>query len=303
MARKDRSARTRLRDRLLGDDRHIGLWIVPLFVMAALLGAVLIGGLATLYYGQQVGDLQATTARARKNLDDVVANVSKSAKKARRDINKQVNQARDEFSRDSPVQSPAQAGVYAVTTKHADGEVRVGSAFTVFSNRDESYLLTTYALVDDGQNGAVDTVDVFLPGQTATVQVHSFDRDRDLSVLIAPGGPFPVQPWRPANEPVKRGDALYAVGVAGPDTPTVVQGRVAGASALAVVPDLPLNEFLAGGPLVDGSGRIVAIASMAYAPFGTVDGNLVYAPPIRLSCETLVDCTAADVGAQDPAGG
>lgn len=303
MVRRDRSKRPRLRDRLLGDDRHIGLWIFPLFVMAALLGAVLIGGLATLYYGQQVDDLETTTARARKNLDDVVADVSQSAKKARRDITKQVNQARDEFSRDSPVEAPSQAGVYAVTTKHEDGEVRVGSAFTVFSNSNETYLITTYALVDNGRNGAVDTVDVFLPEQTVTVPVHSFDRDRDLSVLIAQGGPLPVQDWRPAEEPVKRGDALYAVGVAGPETPTVVQGRVAGASALAIVPDIPLNEFLAGGPLVDGSGRIVAISSLSYAPFGTVDGNLLYAPPIRLSCEVLVDCTAADVGAQEPGDG
>ncbi len=302
MARKDRSPRTRLRDRLLGDERHIGLWIFPLFVMAALLGAVLIGGLATLYYGQQVSDLEETTARARKNLDDVVGDVTTSAKQARRDINKQVNQARDEFSRNSPVDSPASAGVYAVTAEHPGGEVRVGSAFTVFSNASETFLLTSYAMVATEDGGAVETVDVFLPEQTLTVPVHSFDRERDLSILIAQGGPLPVQEWRPVDEPVQRGDAVYAVGIAGPGTPTVLQGRVAGNSDLAIIPDIPINEFLAGGPLVDGAGRVVAISSLEYAPFGAVDGTLVYAPPIRLSCEVLVDCTAADIGAQDVEG-
>ncbi len=74
-----------------------------------------------------------------------------------------------------------------------------------------------------------------------------------------------------------------------------VSGRVAGVSEDAVVPNLPLNAFLAGAPLVDGSGRVVAIGSPAYAPFGGVDGNLTDAPPIRLACELLIDCTAEDL--------
>lgn len=303
MGQQRRSILGRVRARLLGDERHIGLWIFPLFVMVALLGAVLIGGLATLYYGQQVGDLQATTTRARENLDEVVDDVSQQSKKARRDISRQVNQARDEFSRDSPIQSPAGAGVYAVSATQPDGEVRVGSAFTVFSDANESYLLTTYSLIATGDGGAVDTVDLFLSSDASTVPVHSFDADRDLAVLIAEGGPLPVLDWRPPDEPVKRGDAVYAVGIAGPGMPAVVPGRVASNRDLAIVPDVPLNEFLAGGPLVDGAGRIVAISSLEYAPFGEVDGTLVYAPPIRLSCEVLVDCTAQDVGAEGAGGG
>jgi S1-C subfamily serine protease len=298
MARGEPSRRGRLRGRLLGDERHMGLWIFPLFVMAALLGAVLIGGLATLYYGQQVSDLEATTAKARKNLDDVVDDVSTSGTKARRAINKQVNQARDEFSRQSPVESSAKAGVYAVTATHADGEVRVGSAFTVFSNNSETFLITTYSLVSTDDGGAVELVEVFLPDQTVKIPVHSFDAERDLSVLVAEGGPLPVMTWRPAEEPVRRGDAVYSVGVAGPNTPAVLEGRVAGVSDVAVIPDIALNDFMAGGPLVDGSGRVVAIASQGYAPFGDVEGTLVYAPPIRLVCEVLIDCTASDLGAK-----
>ncbi len=299
----DRSMRSRLRGRLFGDDRHLGLWIFPLFVMAALLGAVLIGGLAALYYSQQVAQLEDATDRARKNLDTVVASVDKTAKGARKDIQKQVNQARDEFSRNSPVKSPAQAGVYSVSARHDGGEVRVGSAFTVFSNQTETFLISTYALVDDGQQGAVDSVEVFLPNQTVNVPVHSFDRERDLSVLIAEGGPLPVLQWRPADEGVRRGDALYAIGIAGPETPAVLEGRVAGSSALAVVPNLPMNDFMAGGPLVDGAGRVVAISSQHYAPFGESEGSLVYAPPIRAVCEVLIDCTAADMGAKGRGGG
>lgn len=296
MPEKGRSRRSRLRGRIFGDEKHFGFWVFPLFVMAALLGAVLVGGLSALYYGQQVSELEETTAKARRNLDSLVDSVDKSAKDARKDISKQVNQARDELSRNSPVESPGQAGVYSVSATHPGGEVRVASAFTVFSNQAETFLISTYALVDDGNQDAIETVEVFLPEQTVRVPVHSFDRERDLSVLIAEGGPLPVLEWRPAEEPVRRGDAVYAVGVAGPETPTILEGLVAGVSANAVVPNLPLNDFMAGGPLVDGAGRVVAIASQKYAPFGEVEGNLVYAPPIRSVCEVLIDCTAGDVG-------
>ena len=306
MQSEGRSRWSRLRGRVFGDERHVGLWIFPLFVMAALLGAVLIGGLSALYYGQQASDLKETTAAARRGLDTVVDDVNTAARRARRDINRQVNVARDDLSRESPITSLADAGVYSLSATHAGGEVRVASAFTVFSNRNETFLISNYAAVATQDGGAVDTVEVFLPEQTVTVPVYSVDRERDLSVLVADGGPLPVLPWRPADEPVRLGDAIYALGVAGANTPAILAGQVAGASDQAIVPNLPLNAFLAGGPLVDGSGRVVGVASQDYAPFGVVEGSLVYAPPIRGVCEVLIDCTAADVGAgglSDPSGG
>jgi S1-C subfamily serine protease len=297
MLGRARSARDRVLRRVFGDERHMGLWILPLFVMAALLGAVLVGGLAALYYGQQVDDLEDTTRSARRRLENVADDVDKAAEDARKDIAKQVNQAKDEFSRQSPLQSPADAGIYSVSATHPDGEVRVGSAFAVYSNSSETYLISTYNVVATGEAGFIPSVEVFLPEQTVSMRVHSVDRDRDLSVLVVSGGPLPVLKWRPIDEPVKQGDALYAVGIAGVNTPTVLEGRIAGVNDVAVVPDLPLNSFLAGAPLVDGSGRVVAIASQHYAPFGAVEGTLLYAPPIRTICEILIDCTAEDVGA------
>src|SRR5688572_29158587 len=204
MQSEGRSGWSRLRSRLFGDERHIGLWIFPLFVMAALLGAVLIGGLSALYYGQQAADLKERTANAREGLDNIVGDVKSAAKTARKDIDRQVNRARDDFSRDSPVQSPASAGVYSVSATHDDGEVRVASAFTVFSNQTETFLISNYALVATDDGGAVDSVDVFLPEQTVTVPVHSVDPEHDLSVIIASGGPLPVLKWRPLEEPVQR---------------------------------------------------------------------------------------------------
>lgn len=303
MLRRARSVRSRLSDRLLGDDRRVGLWILPLFVMAALLGATLIGGLAVLYYAQQVRGLEETTAAARQQLDEAVEDVEQAAEQAQSDIDEQVAQARDEFSRRSPITVPAEGGVYAVSAEHPDGSTRVASAFTVFSNEQETFLVTTHrvAALEDGR--VLPTVNVFLPNQTVSLRVHNFDADRDMAVLVAQGGPLPVLEWRPADQPLNLGDAIYAIGVAGPGTPTVVEGAVAGSSDTAIVPNMQLNSFVEGGPLIDASGQVVAVASQTYAPFGDVPGTLRYAPPIRLICERLLDCTAADVGGLGAADG
>jgi S1-C subfamily serine protease len=303
MLRRARSLRSQLRDRLFGDDRHIGLWILPLFIMVALLGATTVGGLAVLYYAQQVRQLEETTASARRQLDEAVEDVQRAAEKAQEDIDEQVGEARDEFSRRSPIDVPAEGGVYAVSAEHPDGSTRVASAFTVFSNQQETFLITTHrvAALDDG--GVLPTVNVFLPDQTVALRVHNADPDRDLAVLVAEGGPLPVLKWRPADQPVNLGDAIYAIGVAGPGTPTIVEGAVAGSSDAAIVPNLQLNSFLEGGPLIDGAGDVVAVASQVYAPFGEVPGTLRYAPPIRLICERLLDCTSADVGGLGETGG
>ncbi len=283
--------------RVFGNERRIGLWILPLFLITALLGATLLGGLAVLYYAQQVARLEATTARARANLDEAVRDVDRTAERARTAIDDEVREVRESLAQRSPITTPNASGVYAVSAEHPDGEVRVASAFTVFSTAVETFLVTDYALVETADEFAVDAVQVFLPDQTVTVRVHNFDRERELAVLVARGGPLPVLPWRPADEPVRGGDVVFAVGIAGTDTPAVLQGRVAGVSDEAVVPNVPLNAFVAGGPLVDASGEVVAVASLSYAPFGDVAGDLTYAVPIRAVCERLLACTAADLGA------
>ena len=285
-----------IREVVLGGERRLGLWILPLFLVTALLAATVVGGLAVLYYGQQVRGLASTTSAARERLDTAARRVDADTKQARADINRQVREAREELSQRPPVTDPNQAGVYAVSATHPDQEVRVGSAFTVFSNPEETYLITTYSMVvlETGR-GTVTAAQVFLPGQAATARVHTVDLERDLALLVVDGGPFPVSQWRAAATELRISDAAYVVGVAGTDTPAVLSARIAGFSATAVLHDAPMNRFLAGGPLVDAEGKVIAMTSMDYAPFGVVDGDLRYAVPVREICVLVLDCTAEDL--------
>jgi len=283
---------------VLGNRRRIGLWILPLFLIVGLLGAVLAGTLAVLYYDQEVRRLEDTTAGARAEVAAARDEVGAAADQARADIGAQVAGVQASLASGVPIPAPNEAGVYAVAADHPRGEVRVGSAFTVYSDARETFLVTSYRLVATAEGGAVAAARVFLPRSAPVeVGVHGYDRDLDLAVLVAGGGPLPVPPWRPPEESVPLGDGMFAIGVAGADTPAAVAGTVAGVGPRALVADLPLNAFLAGGPIVDGAGRVVAVASLDYAPFGRVPGELRYAVPVRLLCERLLRCSEADLGA------
>lgn len=291
------ATRRPVRDAALGSPRRIGLWILPLFVLVAVLGAALAGGLAYLYYGQQVARLTETTASARADLDGAVDRATTAVADAEAAIDAQVQRVEERVAAGVPVATPAEVGVYAVAADHPGGEVRVGSAFTLFSDARETYFAASYRLVADGTGGAVPQARVAVPGQPPVVAtVHAFDRDLDVAVLVAAGGPLPILPWRPPEEPLAAGDAIYLVGVAAADTPAVLSGSVGGVGPEAVLADVPLNAFVAGGPLVDAGGRAVAVSSLAYAPAGDVPGDLGYAVPMRLLCRRLLQCTPDDIG-------
>lgn len=292
-----RRAARRARRVAVGDTRHVGLWLFPLFLLTAALAATLSGGLVVLYYAQQVADLRAETADARARLDEAVTDVDDAVDAATTAIDEQVARVLAELAQGLPVDSPNGAGVFAISAAHDDDEVRVGSAFTVFSDDEESFLVTTYELVRTAGGGAVESVQLFLPGQTVRGQVNGFDRGLDLATVVLSGGRLPVTEWRPADLALDLGDPLYLVGVAGPQAPSVVEGRLAAVSTDAVVGSLPVSSFTAGGPLLDIEGRVVAIAAPGFSPFGPATGGLGYHVPIRALCRSLLRCTSADVGA------
>ena len=63
------TGRRTLWQRIAGDGTHLGFWTLPVFVATALGGAVIAGGLAQVYYGQQVAQLEEETAAARNSAE------------------------------------------------------------------------------------------------------------------------------------------------------------------------------------------------------------------------------------------
>lgn len=285
-----------------------------MFVAVGLLGAVLAGSLAAVYYAQQVRQLTSETAAARRQLSGAVEQVSEVANEAVGAIESEVAAVRDQLAVSLPIDDPAAAGLAAVRTEVVVGdatrpqpgpsrsspqpprtprrETRSASAFAVINDDGVTFFATSFALVAVPDPGVevVERAQVTFAGQSYNATVHSWNADNDLALLRVQGlGDVTLPRWRPADDRVAAGDRTYAVGLTPGGTLTQLRATVGGVDQQAVTTDLSLPDILAGGPLLDAQGRVVAISSTAYAPFGAGGANNP-SVPVRKLCEGLVNC-------------
>ena len=99
------------RERLLGGRDRLGWWLLPLFVMVGLGGAVLAGSLAVVYYAQQVSQLESETREAREQLIGAADEVREAADEALAAIDEEVEAVREELARGLPLADALEVGV------------------------------------------------------------------------------------------------------------------------------------------------------------------------------------------------
>lgn len=180
--------------------------------------------------------------------------------------------------------------------------VRSGSGFAVVREGPTTFFATTYSLVADpnGPNGVAPEVEITIEGRPVAGAVHSWDVALDVALLRADAGEPTVADWRPQAEEVSVGDRLFAVALAPTGTTTEIATTIAAVEPRGLLTDLLTPAFALGGPLVDFDGRIVALVTQAYRPFGgdTPDGQV--ALPIGVLCEQLLRCGPEQLGTDDP---
>lgn len=183
--------------------------------------------------------------------------------------------------------------------------VRSGSGFAVVREGPTTFFATTFSLVADpnGPNGVAPEVEITINGTPVQGAVHSWDVGLDVALLRADAGDPTVAEWRPQAEPVSVGDRLFAVALAPTGTTTELATTLAAVEPRAFLTDLLTPAFALGGPLVDLDGRIVALVTQAYRPFGgdTPDGQV--ALPIGVLCEQLLRCGPEQLGTEPPPDG
>lgn len=257
-----------------------------MFVAVGLAGAVLAGSLAVVFASQRVDRLTRETAGARADLAGANAEVQEAADEALAAIEAEVDAVRDEFGAELPYEDAAAAGVVHLVVDTPDGERRA-SGFVVARDGDDAFVATTFSLAVDPSRPEV-PLDVAVRVGTAAGEtrggVHSWLAERDLLLLRVPLRGVEPLPWRPAGEELTAGDRVTGVGVTPGLGAVRVGGTVAAADPLGLITDLPPLQLLAGGPVVDGRGQVVAVGSTAYSPFGADP----VAIPIRLLCDELL---------------
>ena len=183
--------------------------------------------------------------------------------------------------------SPA---VWFVETRDEAGQPSVGSAFVVFADGDQSFLITSYNTVRANTQEPVPGIQVRKGDERFEANLIRWEPANDLALLSIPKPNLERLPWVPEDPAPQVGDRIFIVSGLGGGGGAVSQGFIAGVSSEGIQHDAPVGAAFQGGPLVNSAGEVVAVASRAYAPLGFSPEAVFFGVPIRNSCAGLIEC-------------
>jgi S1-C subfamily serine protease len=184
----------------------------------------------------------------------------------------------------------AQPSVWFVQTLDENGAPSVGSAFVVFSDDQQSFLLTSYATIRAATVQPAPTVTVVKGDDRVDATLIQWEPTKDLALLSIDRARLPALPWASADTQPHIGDRLFAISGLGSTGASITQGFVADVSADGLQHDAPIGAQFQGGPLLNSTGEVVAVGSRTFSPLGFAPLDVYFAPPIRASCDTVLRC-------------
>lgn len=182
--------------------------------------------------------------------------------------------------------------VFFVSTLAEDGSPSVGSAFVVFSDAEQSFLLTSLRTVKAATRQPGPPITVRQGSDEIEARIVSWEDDgaHDLALLSINRGNVKRLPWAEGDPIIGVGDRVFAVSGLGAGGGAVSQGLVGDVSAVGVQHDAPVGPQFQGSPLLNSAGEVVGVASRAYAPLGFVPDAVWFSPVIQKACEKVLQC-------------
>ncbi len=186
---------------------------------------------------------------------------------------------------------------FFVQTQDEAGVASVGSAFVVASDTRQSFLLASFSTVKAATRAPGPAINVRqVTGPTVKATLWTWQEDKDLALLIIDRGSLPKVAFAPTSPPLKLGERVFAISGLGGSGPSVTQGFVSDISAAGIMHDAAVGQGFQGGPLVNSEGKVLGIASRAYAPLGYQSDGVWFAIPGRSACDKVLKCPNSDPG-------
>ncbi len=180
--------------------------------------------------------------------------------------------------------------VWFVVTRDEAGQPSVGSAFVVFADAEQSFLLTSYNTVRANTQEPVPGITIRKGDEELPVTLTAWDPPNDLALLTVDRPDLPVLKWAPPDPPSQVGDRVFVVSGLGASGGSISQGFIADVSANGLQHDSPVGAAFQGGPLLNSAGEVLAVASRAYSPLGFAPEAVFFGVPIRSSCAEVIRC-------------
>ncbi len=283
---------------------------IAFMLMATGIGAAFSGAAFYAYYDDRLAENERTVGRFVEGFDQQFSDAASSLDEMRVDA---VATIRDELEplgdlaadATGVVGLPATAGpsVWLVETRDADGRVAVGSAFAVAEHRGGTALVTSLDVVRAATIEPGPPVELLKGDRRVEADVWSWDEDRDLALLVVAEA---IPALTLAGEQAQAsavGSRVFALGGFGGQGATAVPGVLVDRSGQGLQHTAPVGTLYAGGPLLDGGGRVLGVASGAYQPLGVEPGPVAQAPDVAGLCAELLRCADLDDRAEPEVAG
>jgi S1-C subfamily serine protease len=229
-----------------------------------------------------------------KSIDDARKTIQAEGDRAKGEIRNQLDELQKFAASGQTLTGllqKAQPSVYFVSTLDQAGAPSVGSAFVVFSDSQQAFLLTSFTTVQAAAQQPAPKITLRKQGQDdVDATLFTWDPPHDLALLSVPRPNLPALNWIAADAPPKIGDRLFGISGLGSTGASITQGFIADVSADGIQHDVAVGTQFQGGPLVDTDGNVVAVASRTYSPLGFNPSTVFFAPLVRLSCDTVLKC-------------
>jgi S1-C subfamily serine protease len=273
-------------------------------LLAASIGAAFSGAVLYAYYDYR---LDRTDSRAEEyastfadRLQDALDTIDVEREEAKAEVRAELE----------PLQQVAAGGetiarlledvapsVWFVSTLAEDGSPSVGTAFVVFSDPNQSFLLTSYTTVRASTAAPGPGVSLRKGDESLDADLVTWDEQRDLALVSVDRGDLPRLAWATGDPPAAVGERIFAVSGLGSAGGSVSQGLIADVSAAGVQHDAAVGTHFQGAPLVNSNGEVVAVASRTFSPLGFSPEAVFFAPMVDTACEQVVRCPDGDPNA------
>lgn len=260
-------------------------------------GSAFSGAAFYAYYDNRLAENEATVSRFVQTFDRQFADASGALDDLRTDA---IDDIRAELV---PLQGivadstavvilPERLGpsIWAVETRDDDGRLVVGSAFAVAGHRGGTAFVTSYSLVEGSTIQPGPSLDLVKDDIRMNAELWSWDPDRDLAVVVVDEAVPALELADAGSQTATVGHSVFAMGGVGGRGATASPGVLLDHSRVGLQHTAAIGTLFVGGPVVDGRGRVIGVATNDYRPYGVDHGGVAVAPDVAGMCRELLSC-------------
>ena len=193
---------------------------------------------------------------------------------------------------DGVINLPQTAGpsVWLLESRDESGQIITGSAFAVVEHREGTALVTSYALVVAATTEPSPGIDLIKGNDRVPAQLWAWDAERDLALVVVDRRIPLLEFAGDRGQLDSVGARVFALAGVGGSGATASPGVLLDHSQIGLQHTAPIGTLFRGGPLLNGEGKVLGVASDHYQPFGIDPGDVRQAPDVRAICVRILEC-------------